>query len=136
MKKFTRQFVRVSDPKLLAKWTKQVLVEGFVPFPKRLLRALPGIYPTDEMEELAAILAIVDYKRPNLSRLPSLSFLSFTAGLEEKDFAAALNRLKEKDFVEVAGDPDGYDISLRGFERQVRSKAQYEEGDEIEPDVF
>jgi len=67
------------------------------------------------MKDLAAILAIVDYKRPRLTRLPSLSFLAFLAGLSEEDLFAAFGRLKELNYIRISGTTDEMEISIDGL---------------------
>jgi hypothetical protein len=103
-------------PQVVEKWSRDVLGEGFVPFPKKLLRTMHKIFPDSEsLKDLAVILAIVDFKRPNLSRMPSLEYLAFLAGLGEEEFQRILGRLEAQGFVRVAGNPDAMDISLNGF---------------------
>src|SRR5947207_2467689 len=64
------------------KWTDALMTEGFVAFPKPLIRALPSIFHGElGMAHLALVLAIIDYKRPNATRQPSVEFLAFTSGL-------------------------------------------------------
>ena len=117
MENFERQRIDVSRLPLhvVEKWSPAALSEGFVPLPKRLIRCLPQLFPNAEMEELSAILAVADYKRPNLSRLPSLEYLAFLSGLEVQTFELALERLQEKHFIKVSGSRDELDISLFGL---------------------
>ena len=71
-------------PRIAAKWGEEVLDEGYVVFPKRLMRCLPAIFGrTQGIKELQVALAIADFLRPNLSRGPSVEFLAFTTGLDE-----------------------------------------------------
>lgn len=67
------------------------------------------------MQELSVLLAIVDYKRPNLTRLPSLAYLAFLAGLDGDQFKAALDRLASKGYVRFTGDFEAMEISLIGI---------------------
>jgi hypothetical protein len=67
------------------------------------------------IEELTVVLAIVDFKRPNLTRLPSLSYLAFVSGLEESEFRDTLSRLERKGFARIKGTPEGLDVSLDGL---------------------
>ena len=118
MDKFVRQYIdRLRlPPQVVEKWDRDVLGEGFVPFPKKLLRTMHKIFAdTDSIKELAVILAIVDFKRPNLTRLPSLEYLAFLAGLEEEEFEKILLRLEAKGFIQKSGNRDGMQISLNGF---------------------
>lgn len=65
-----------------------------MPFPKKLVRTLSRIFPdTQAMKDLSVLLAVVDFKRPNLTRDPSVAFLAFLAGLSEEEFRAALASL-------------------------------------------
>ncbi len=61
------------------------------------------------VEELAVVLAIVDFRRPNVTRLPSLSYLAFVAGLDEPEFKEALTRLQQKGLIRVQGTLEGLD---------------------------
>src|SRR5580700_9159021 len=86
------------------KWSPQAMAEGYVPFPKKLIRALPVIFNgPDAIEKLAVVLAIVDYRRPDLSRGPSLEFLAFTAGMEVDVFRRHLKQLEEQKTLTVSG---------------------------------
>ena len=127
MENFTRQYVSSAKlpPQVVEKWSASVLAEGFVPFPKKLLRCLHRLFPGAEAaKELAVLLAVVDFKRPNLTRLPSLAYLAFIAGLDEQEFKAVLNRLKEKGFVRISGHDDGLDISLTEFLETVEAETR------------
>jgi hypothetical protein len=105
---------------VVEKWSPSVLNEGFVPFPKKLLRAIHRIFPDDDsMKELAVILAVVDFKRPNASRSPSLEYLAFLAGLEEDEFKAALSRLERKTYARVSNDSKGLEVSLDGLLKKI-----------------
>lgn len=71
MAEFERQRVRPSSltPVLIEKWSEPVLREGFVPFPKRMLRCLGSLFGhTPEIERLAVVMAVVDYRRPSPTR--------------------------------------------------------------------
>jgi len=98
---------------VVEKWSSSVLEEGFVPFPKKLVRCLHKLFADEPtMQELAALLAVVDFKRPNLSRSPSTAYLAFLSGLDESEFKEALTRLEQKGFVSVSGNSDGLEVSL------------------------
>jgi DNA-binding MarR family transcriptional regulator len=70
---------------------------------------------TDALKELAVILAIADFKRPGLSRFPSLAYLAFLAGLDEPEFDSALKRLERKGYIDISGNPEELEISLDKF---------------------
>ncbi len=92
---FSRQRINTSrlPATLAAKWSRPVLAEGFVPFPKLLLRCLPKIFTGEgAIEKLAVILAIVDFQRDELFRDPSLEYLAFVADMERDDFHAGQSR--------------------------------------------
>lgn len=101
---------------LVEKWSPATLDEGFVPFPKKLLRAMHRLFiGVDSTKDIAALLAIVDFRRPNVTRRPSLAYLAFVSGLDEEQFRAALNRLEALGYIRVGGDFEGLDISLSGL---------------------
>lgn len=82
-------------------------MEGFVPFPKKLLRTLKSVFGcTEQMENLAAVLAVVDFKRSNQTREPSISYLSFISGLSEAELTAAFQRLENQGLIEWSNDDD------------------------------
>ena len=88
----------------MAKWSPEVLSEGFVPFPKKLLRTLGSVFgPSPALDEVAAILAVVDFKRRNQTREPSIDYLSFIAGIPQADLSNALKRLEDRGLIEVSG---------------------------------
>ena len=118
MEEFQRQRIDTArlPQQVVEKWSLGVLSEGFVPFPKKLVRSLHRIFPgVDSMKELSVLLAVVDYKRPNLSRPPSLAYLAFLAGLTEDEFTVALDRLVSKGHVQLAGDDNAMEITLNGI---------------------
>jgi len=101
-KSFYRQRVntRRLPTAVVAKWSEPVLEEGFIPFPKKLLRCLPAVFTGPNVaEDLAVVLAVVDYKRPNLSRLPSLGYLAFLAGMEPEEFQTRLVDLEKRELI-------------------------------------
>jgi hypothetical protein len=103
-----------------AKWGDEVLTEGFVPFPKTLLRALPRLFAGSEVvEELGVVLALADYRRRNMRTLPSIEYLAFVAGMPTKAFRAALGRLKAKQWAEEDEDDEATNATSKGFERAV-----------------
>src|SRR5438046_2120667 len=122
---FQRQRGLKMPLRISEKWSATVLEEGFVPFPKKLVRCIPRLFgDPDGTKDLAAVLAIVDFKRPNLPRLPSKAFLAFLAGLEEREFDAALHRLEKKGYVRASGDADGLDVALDGLLNAIEMEAK------------
>jgi hypothetical protein len=120
---FTRQRVRQQDlpPAVLAKWNAATLEEGFVPFPKKLLRCIAQVFRGgDAMERLALVLAIADYRRPNLSRGPSRDFLAFLAGLSPDRVTELLEELRRDGLISYGfKSADELDIDLDGLMAQI-----------------
>lgn len=105
---------------VLAKWSPVLLDEGFVPFPKRLLRCLCSVLKSEQgMEELAVLLAIADYKRPNLLRPPSAEYLAFTAGLDQKRFKEVLINLEKRKWITADGNDSALNVDFQGFMNEV-----------------
>lgn len=101
---------------LVAKWGSAVLCEGFTPLPKRLLRCLPLVFRGQHaLEHLAVILAVVDYRRPNLQRPPSVDFLAFIAGMPPKRLKKRLGELKTKGWITMDGTDDALDVNIEPF---------------------
>jgi hypothetical protein len=121
---FTRTQI---DPFILpanirAKWSDELLGEGFVPLPKKLLRTLSRIFGgSPEIEELVALLAAVDYKRATPAPPPTLAYLAFAGGLSVSRFKSALSRLKKKGLVNIDIElaNDTVDVNLNGLNRAV-----------------
>jgi hypothetical protein len=111
---------------IAAKWSATVIDEGFIPFPKRLLRSLSAVFPAGaKWEELQVILALVDYLRPGLTRGPSLDFLAFTAGLEKETFRTVLNTLRARGWLKIEGPDEALHLdleSLRGFLTRIEEE--------------
>lgn len=109
---------------LVEKWGRSTLEEGFVPFPKKLLRCLPMLFRGQHgVDNLAAVLAIVDFRRPNLTRHPSAEFLAFIAGMKESDFMARLADLKSQALIVVGGDEDALEIDLGPLIKRINELA-------------
>ncbi|EEF60503.1 hypothetical protein [Pedosphaera parvula] len=122
---FVRQQVATTalPMQVVCKWTRPLLDEGYVPFPKKLVRCLHRLFTdANAAKDLAVILAVVDYHRPKLSRNPSIEYLSFLAGLEVAEFEASLSRLEERGFVRVVVIRDelgGVEISYAGLLAEI-----------------
>ncbi|WP_437941284.1 hypothetical protein [Sorangium sp. So ce341] len=112
---------------LTHKWPGTTLDEGFVPLPKKLLRTLTTLFGSSEaMQDLAVLLAVVDYQRPDLKRHPSLEYLAFVAGLDLETTRRTLERLDEREWATTFA-PDqrgGIEIDLGGFIRALRNAAE------------
>lgn len=113
-----------------AKWSRIVLDEGFVPFPKRLLRVLPQLFSGQHaIEDLAVVLAIVDYRRPELYRGPSVDFLAFNAGMTKEMFLERVESLDERGLLVKGGSDDDLNIDIAGLETSI---VQYTPDEEVE----
>lgn len=121
MTKFQRRKIDNVPPLVQYKWSSKVTEEGFVPFPKRLLRCLSQIFGAGAtIEHLQVVLAVVDYNRPNLLHPPSLGYLAFTAGLEEGVFRQRLKELESAGLVEVQDyGGDVLMVTIKGLLGQV-----------------
>jgi hypothetical protein len=122
---FKRQKVQFGQipANVMAKWSPTTLEEGFVPFPKTLLRVMKDIFVGDDaIKELSVVLSIVDFKRDNLKRLPSRAFLAFIAGLEEEEFSKILKGLEQKGYARSSGTEEEMDISLDGLLSKTQEK--------------
>lgn len=128
MNPFKRQKFASLPPEVVAKWPMTVVDEGYTPFPKKLMRTLHQVLPLGEVgEELSALLAVVDFRRTKLLRLPSAAYLAFIAGLEEDAFVNALQRLKNRGYVEFSGNREGVDVNLDGFYSTVTRVAAHQD---------
>lgn len=105
---------------VIHKWGERLLDQGFVPFPKRLVRCAPRVFKGDlRLSELCALLAIVDYQRPQLVRKPSLSHLASVAGISEERFRACLKNLKRRKLLEWSGTEEEMEFDYGGLKRLV-----------------
>jgi hypothetical protein len=122
---FSRQRLREQDlPRaVLAKWNAATLDEGFVPLPKRLLRCLPQVFQGgDAIERLTLVMAIADYRRPNLTRGPSSAFLAFLSGLLPERVMELLEALKGDGLISYTlKGADELEIDIGGLLRRVVS---------------
>lgn len=119
------------DPRRLpevvrAKWPNdQVLDEGFVPLPKRVVRCLSQLFAEPEsIERLAILLAVVDYQRPNLMRPPSIEYLASLAGLELDRFRHRLEEMEHMGWVTKAGPDEVITIRIEGFMNAVLAETE------------
>ncbi len=129
MAPYTRQVFEPGQfpPNVRVKWPDEILEEGFVPFPKKLLRSLHALFDgAVEVDELAAILSIIDYRRPHPFRAPTVDFLAFTAGIPTQRFNAILSKLKKKGWVKLDYEPldETVEISTEGFNLEVLKAVQ------------
>ena len=107
-------------PVLTAKWSGPVLDQGYVAFPKRLLRAAPKIFQGEHaIEQLAVALSLVDYIRPEINRPPSVGFLAFTAGMDSDRFLERLRELADAGQVTWMGNREALKYTLEGLQQAV-----------------
>lgn len=121
MAQFKRPYV--SKDKLptavLAKWGFEVLGEGFVPFPKKLIRALPSLFKENGIEKLQVVLAIIDFIRDDQKSNPSKEYLAFVAGMPVERFSQVLGELKAEELLEVVGSDDAMIASPNGLKAAI-----------------
>lgn len=111
-------------PLYRAKWPVGLLAEGFVPFPKTALRGIAKILEgPNAMEELVLLLAIIDFKRPSMTRDPSIEYLAFTIGVSVEEASRILTRLVEKGLVTVSQGDRGLSIGVEGLFTKIASIA-------------
>jgi len=104
----------------VAKWGAELLSEGFTPLPKRLLRCLSCFFRGENaLEELAVIMAVADYRRPNLERPPSVEFLAFIAGMTPERFKKRLDDLEKRGWIATVGVADAIDVRIEPLIRKI-----------------
>jgi|SRR5579862_7452168 len=115
---------------VIAKWKEDILTEGFVPLPKKLLRVMPEVFGKDGIIDLAVVLAVVDFKRPRQSMMPSLDYLAFIAGLSRSVFWERLRALEARGFITIGGDQDNLKVEIDGLLAKVEELAAGQDSDE------
>jgi hypothetical protein len=106
----------------------ELLEEGFVPFPKRLLRCMSTLWGGDTtLQQLAVILAIADYRRPKMTRLPSVGVLAHEAGLATDVFDKRMKELVEMGYLQVSGSSEELKVSLTPLVEAVKTLTSGEE---------
>lgn len=81
---------------------------------------MPQIFTGENgVEELAVVLAIIDYRRPNLTREPSLEFLAFIAGMDQELFEKRLGELETRKLLKVGGNKNEMNIDLSGLLKKI-----------------
>jgi hypothetical protein len=117
---YRRKISAAMKPVLTVKWSEPVLDEGYIAFPKRLLRAARKIFRGEHAtEQLVVALALADYIRPDNSRPPSVGFLAFTAGLDVERFQERLRELADAGLVSWVGNREGLKYSLEGLQQAI-----------------
>lgn len=96
------------------KWSPEVLNEGFLAVPKRLIRCLPRLFKgASAIRQLQAVLAVADTKHARAARQPSLDYLAFIAGISPDEFRQALSELEAANLIKVSGDDTDLNVSLQ-----------------------
>ena len=104
---------------LTYKWSGQVLDEGYIAFPKRLLRAAPKLFHGENaLEQLTVALALVDYLRKD-NRAPSVGFLAFTAGMDPERFWSRLIELRDAQLITFGGSRDAMKYGVEGLQQAI-----------------
>jgi len=98
---FKRKKVDKVPDAVIHKWNRPVTDEGFVPLPKRLLRCMATLFDVPQLKSIQALLAIVDFKRPNLLHPPSKDYLAFIAGMSVAEFDDCLTDLERRGLIEI-----------------------------------
>ena len=123
MAEFKRQRIETTKLPVAAreKWGAPILNEGFVPFPKRLVRCLGKVMQgPDALDELSVILAAIDYKRPNLEReYPSVDYLAFLSGLPVERFKKVVGGLQDRGYITAEGNDRALNIEIGGLLNKV-----------------
>lgn len=113
---FERQSIdpKKITPLLRHKWSPKVLEEGFIPFPKRLLRCAGGIFKGDHrLGQLRVVLAIVDYARPDVETRPTMRYLQFATGMTKARILECLDELEAAGLLTKLPTPMGLEIDYK-----------------------
>lgn len=90
-------------PLLKHKWSEKLLNEGYVPFPKRLLRCAGKIFAgSSRLGELRVVLALADYARPDFKRSPTLAYLAYATGMTKKRVERCLASLRKRKLLKIS----------------------------------
>jgi hypothetical protein len=117
---FERRRVQNLPTVVVFKWSEPVLDEGYIPFPKRLLRCLPRLFSQQgSVGDLQVVLAIVDYARPNLTRPPSYDYLAFNAGMTVPVFKDHVEEMEKRGWLTASGPDDAVVIRIDGLLRAI-----------------
>ena len=119
--KFTRASIPVSHA-VAAKWSQSVLCEGYVPMPKKFTRTLSQVI--GDIRDLQVILAIVDFKRPNLTRQPSIDFLAFTSGLDVDTFRTRLREMNSRGWILTSGNEEELNVNIDPLLAKIEEAAR------------
>ena len=119
--KFTRASIPVSHA-VASKWSQHVLCEGYVPMPKMFMRTLSQVI--GDIRDLQVILAIVDFKRPNLTRQPSMDFLAFTSGLDVDTFRTRMKEMNSRGWILTSGNEEELNVNIDPLLAKIEEAAR------------
>jgi hypothetical protein len=126
--KFFRQQVVVEKlPDVLRyKWSDVLLSEGVTGVPKKLLRSMSQIFQgQNAVEQLQVALTLVDYRRENEKRLPTVAFISYLAGLPEDVFMARLEELHLQGLIGFERVREALAFDVSGLLRTIDEKTRW-----------
>jgi hypothetical protein len=107
-------------PLLRHKWPGGALDEGFVPFPKRLLRCTGRVFSgKNRLGQLRVVLAIVDNARPDLKWLPNVRYLAFATGMSRARVVQCLDELAARKLLTWEETPEGLKIDYAPLVRRI-----------------
>ena len=134
---FHRQNIDPKNPRLskaVFKWSEDSLREGYTPLPKRFMRVLDRVFPEHfGFDHLKSLLAIVDYKRANLTRDASLDYLAFIAGQSPELFQKCVDDLVGEKLITYTGDPeDGLYFEIENLLKLVEKEADTQDKEFLE----
>jgi hypothetical protein len=105
-----------------------MLDEGFLPFPKRLLRSMGDVFTgANAIEDLAVVLSVADYKRPDLQRPPSMKYLAFNAGMSLERFVTRVRDLEKRKLLSRTGPDEEVNIDLGPLEELIEGQTADDE---------
>ena len=74
------------------------------------------------IDDLAVVLSVADYKRPDLQRPPSMKYLAFNAGMSLERFGARLRDLENRHLLSRVGPDEELSVDLGPLERSIESQ--------------
>ena len=117
----------------IPKWDRETLAEGFVPFPKKLMRCLREVFEgEDVLGQLQVVLTIADAKRVN-GRPPTIDFLAYNAGMQLSDFTQQISNLLSQKLILVLDDNSkNFDVDLEPLLRKIKKLTSESDANEDE----
>ena len=124
------------------KWSDSLLTEGFVPFPKTLLRTLLSVFTEEHaLEDLVTVLAIVDCLGVNeKDNSVSLDYIAFIADEEPTVMERRLRRLKKQKYATwshpISARTDVYQFDLTPLFKRIELQLEAQENErdeEVDP---